>query len=415
MKAKHFFLLLVVIMLAGCEFNPTLSVKPTATPSLSPSPTSPATIAASNTPTILPEARLKIQCLDILPFLQPGLEASGILVLDSETSPSTYLKDMTSGITTEMFSARSFLVDATISPDRKWIAYERISPYQGTLIIANAKGQTEKIIDLEDLKLIGWLNNEQLVLRMPAYIPTSTANPVVGNENKFVYPTLLILNPFTGEQRTLEPNFPDLRSPEWLPNWGDWNGLVYDPSLTHAVYPSNRGLTLRDLDNGRTTSFPDFDWTEAFPQWSPDGSRFAFANNVIGAKMSSEIFTIDLDGQVRQLSNLNAYYAGGYISPAFSWSPDGSYIAFWLKVETLDFSLSVLDTATGEVVNYCVGGPFNIAVDTLPLWAPDGTQIVLENYVPGGTSRVVLVDIVHGVAAQIGEGLKPVGWLVETP
>jgi Tol biopolymer transport system component len=224
------------------------------------------------------------------------------------------------------------------------------------------------------------------------------------------------MNPFTGEQQTLTPDFPDLRTPpEWLPNWGDWNGLVYDPSLAHAVYPSAGGLTLRDLASGQTISFPDFDWTEAFPQWSPDGTRFAFANNIFGERMSSEIFAIGLDGQVRQLSNLSSYYARGYIYPALDWSPDGSHISFWLRAQDLGFSLAVLDTATGEVINYCLSGPSTIDNAILPLWSPDGTQIVVENYVSLDTSRVVLVDIVRGVAAQIGENLKPLGWMVENP
>jgi len=37
---------------------------------------------------------------------------------------------------------------------------------------------------------------------------------------------------------------------------------------------------------------------------------------------------------------------------AFSWSHDGRYVAFWLKLPT-SYTLTVLDTQTEKMVDYC--------------------------------------------------------------
>ncbi len=47
-----------------------------------------------------------------------------------------------------------------------------------------------------------------------------------------------------------------------------------------------------------------------------------------------------------------------------------------------------------------------------PLWSPDGRQIMVENSAADGSSRVLLVDLASGVAAEIAEEVRPEGWMV---
>jgi hypothetical protein len=74
------------------------------------------------------------------------------------------------------------------------------------------------------------------VLRVPVYIPTSAANPVLGMGDTTQFAPLLILNPFTDERHTLEPDFPDLFFIGKIPFWGGWYGLVYSQNLEYVVY-----------------------------------------------------------------------------------------------------------------------------------------------------------------------------------
>ncbi len=73
---------------------------------------------------------------------------------------------------------------------------------------------------------------------------------------------------------------------------------------------------------------PD-DLHAAFPDWSPDGSRIVFANNVCPTCDLSDIYTINPGGNhLQQLT----HDLGNNLQPR--WSPDGSMIVF---TNTSDF------------------------------------------------------------------------------
>ena len=47
-----------------------------------------------------------------------------------------------------------------------------------------------------------------------------------------------------------------------------------------------------------------------------------------------------------------------------------------------------------------------------PIWSPDSQQFLVVDWYEKEHSRVVLVDIAQGFAAQIAEDMEPLGWMV---
>ena len=422
MKTELLFFSLTIV-LAGCTLG--LPVTGTSVPAytFSPSPfgTYTPTVSPLRTPSILPDARVEVQCLDILPTLPANLKSDGILVLDVEYSTDTLLMELATGNTNKLSQAEEYFSEFYISPGHDWMAYIdwKNPPSDNIWYVANLEGPVYTIVPDSYLwKLIGWLNDEQLVVRLDVYLPTYEPGSMPSLDMTEV-PTLLILNPFTGERQVLEPDIPDLVP--WggkIPYWYGWSGLVYDPTLRYAAYLGENGLTLRDLENAHTIASVLLD-IYSRPYWSPDGERFAVADSLNYDRSAYEIFTMDLNGDLLQLSNLSAYHLSNYVS-GLTWSPDGRYLAFWLsswdEEEKPVFypppSLAVLDTADGKIINYCVQGDWNEF--GTPIWSPDGSQIVIV-VDPKSDSvdndYVVLINLELGLAAQIAENMIPVGWL----
>jgi dipeptidyl aminopeptidase/acylaminoacyl peptidase len=95
------------------------------------------------------------------------------------------------------------------------------------------------------------------------------------------------------------------------------------------------------------------------PEWSPDGSRFAFSNG-------GDLFVVNADGT--GLVNLTGAESGNARHP--SWSPDGSRIAYAILNEVKAIPSS------GGASTTIVGGLREVWEVS---WSPDGTQIAFVN------------------------------------
>ena len=104
-------------------------------------------------------------------------------------------------------------------------------------------------------------------------------------------------------------------------------------SSQYAIWPRSASRTR----SGNLASVP-----------APYASRLVVEGVVIGHP-TSELYLVSRDGQVKQLTHLNAYNEDGRLVNN-SWSPDGRYIAAWLDTPSLrkeqEAELVIVDTET---------------------------------------------------------------------
>jgi Tol biopolymer transport system component len=147
-----------------------------------------------------------------------------------------------------------------------------------------------------------------------------------------------------------------------------------------GIYVMNRdgaGLT-------RLTDLPEPGWQRDWGQptrdgftWSPDGTRIAFTSPVgtdgPGGSKSSSLYVVDTsDGRLTKLTGPNA--TGGAFPP-IAWSPDGSRIAFARSRGPLRSSTNSLVVMNADGTDEALLVQVELA-DLGPLaWSPDGSRI----------------------------------------
>jgi hypothetical protein len=419
------------------QIEPTSSVTGVPTQLLEPTPSA-SLPTESKVPIYPPETQTKSQCLDVGSTPIHDIGSSGVLVLENRTfldeghyKPGTFHLDMQSGQMTEITLTSENQVGHVISPNRELVAYELVT-YNSTgkivkdeLVVADAKDQPLSVMPWEDEWIVmpAWLDNQRLVINFSGPNPEESAGDKPA--------TLLVLNPFSGERQILKPDFPRILNTRStlsaiLPFWDGWSGVIYDPTLTRAIYPrfigdneemytyaiwdpSQRQLvaTLEDVF-ARFSLGTDF----PMPKWSPDGSRFVLQGFIpTQDSVKMELYEVSRDGQTRQLTQLSPV---AYVwESSYSWSPNGQHIAMFLEpplgAAYEKDRVAVLDMTTLNITDYCVNIAFS--GDGYPIWSPDGHQFVVTDWHEKDHRRVILVDIEKNVATQIAEDMEPVGWM----
>ncbi len=444
---------LLLILMPGCyrveRALPSATFAPTrrATSTLFPSPTASTTptVTATATPTLPPEARLRHRCLEVAPTMPPDAGSSGIVVLTGSFSSvtGTFLLDMETGQSAQIAKPDENLGRFATSLDRNLVAYT--SAILGTerkiikveLVIANADGERLKVIPWEKkwMGILGWTVDGRLLL---AY-----DEPVLdASGEKQALVSYLVLDPFHDTQQLLSPEYPRLWRPHSfyiIPSWDRWYGVVYDPTLRYAVYPriidGNEEMytyALWDVSKRRQIAtlediFASYIYYHLYPMpvWSPDGSQFVFVGRVLEDIQDQypkiEMYLVKRDGQVEQLTHLTPILS--IQDSNFSWAPDGRHIAMFINsfvgsAYENKARVATLDLVSRDITDYCFtvtykGEGYGLgALPPPPIWSPDGTQFLVVDWYEKEHQRVILVDIVHGYAAQIAQDMEPVGWMV---
>ena len=146
----------------------------------------------------------------------------------------------------------------------------------------------------------------------------------------------------------------------------------------HEVYVMNPDGT----DETNLTNNPAIDMT---PEWSPDGTRIAFASDRDGFPVLLDIFVMNADGTspINLTNSTNTDLAP-------SWSPDGTKIAFHTFRDAgigLQSEIYVMDADGSNQVNLTQ----NAAIDVFPKWSPDGTKIAFMRQVPFSSDAEIFV------------------------
>lgn len=141
------------------------------------------------------------------------------------------------------------------------------------------------------------------------------------------------------------------RSPTWSPN-GRQIAFVRAAGRFNSLFVVNAdGTGLRQVTN---------DITVDDPEWSPDGTKFAFSDG------GRDIYVMNVDGSGRR--NLTANEVSNAGDP--SWSPDGSRIAYAV------LNAVRVVSAAGGATSQLVGGLREVWEVS---WSPDGNQIAFVN------------------------------------
>jgi dipeptidyl aminopeptidase/acylaminoacyl peptidase len=148
----------------------------------------------------------------------------------------------------------------------------------------------------------------------------------------------------------------------------------WSPDGQKIAFASERGFDFGEIyvmnadGSGiqRLTNHPALDW---YPSWSPNGERIAFLSHRDG---NNEIYTVNVDGSgIQRLTNSTRNSTKEF-RPA--WSPDGERIAFTSDRDGNNeiYIVNVDGSGIQRLTN-------NPAVDECPSWSPDSERIAFTS------------------------------------
>lgn len=418
---RAYYVLLVFIFLVitavACNSGKREPIESTLNDNSSPTQT-PTSQPVLNTPEQVGDYRKLIQnCIPIQSSVPSSIFLSGYLLVDFSLPSQSGNHDIyainINGSEKKFFinndNPLNYLPSSfALSPDNKWYIYFRNDESgKVVLYLASAETTDQKAAywDGEWGGHVAWLNNSQVIISM------------LSDRNFTV-----VLNPFTGEWKKLEPLFPsglNFTFPYYY----------YNSTLTQAVYVSGDHYILWDSSTNTdiATKLTYAPFIE--PKWSPDGNFVAMIleySNIKPFILQDKLAILDQKGDETNLTNFLADYKENttFQIGTFRWSPDSRYIAFSLRTgvalneDPSPSSLIVADLFTKKIYDYC----FPINVYSSINWSPDSRKLIVEAYNPDLYSnspaiisvkknRAILIDITNNWGAYIGDGFTPIGWI----
>ena len=391
-------------------FEPQITITTTGTPSptLTPSPTR--------------TDWLKTQCLGIENLQPPaGAVVEGILFAENDNLQKLLLDLSPDNPRLTPYQPQGNPWEYAVSLDGRWLAYWEFrrepngAPNTQWIVIIDSTGQEyTSYMDDHFHGIVRWLDNEWILVKYGA-----PADPWG------LFVPLAALNPFTGENRVLSLDLQDVFNLNMMYRWLRQTVIVYDSSLSRLVYPRIEGeIALVNADTEELiTLLTDVSLSASVPVWSPNGENFAIANVTTWEKdawgnnyqpMIFDLYIVSRDGVVTQMTDFSEYFSQTDIL-AYSWSPNGRYIAFAMTGWRGDAVLptwALLDTETHEVTNYCLQPYFYSDTARPPIWSPNGDKFVVEVDDPeDDDKKLILIDIFEGYAYQIAENITVYGWM----
>ncbi|MGI9667121.1 MAG: Ig-like domain-containing protein [Acidimicrobiia bacterium] len=357
----------------------------------------------------------------------PSVSANGLLVAYTDTSSSDFLiytVPTAGGAKTQVTTGGSDF-DPAISPDGTWIAFRRIVSYTSTQTTNNAVPSATEITETDVTplaSLVGLtINNtttgeSATITGFSATTITTTAitddwnaddEYTIDHQQDRIYK---IMANGTGEVALSTAGEDDYYS-DYAPDWS--------PDGTKIAFATKRNgaddvYVMDAADGGSPTNLTETELNVAWdPSWSPDGSKIAYssANNGAGGDSAENIWTMNADGSGRAIV-LSSGNSAKDEHP--TWSPDGTTIAFErlagvdVTVQTVPAgggSATLLAAATAQSPDWqaTVGGVNDTGYNvdegaTLVVAEGPGvlTNDLFPDSSPGTRSAVKVTDPAHG-------------------
>lgn len=391
----------------------------TVTRSIQASPTD-AIVTATTSPipsaTVTPSATVEPDfpegCINLTETtLDTGILNGLFVVYDSDNSSSHFLDPKSNQLldietrTQVSWDAPATNVSTTkVSPNKKFIQAYLTGKNYDILRTVDEIIKTYDTQGQEDWNRGRWLDNERMFFQYWEYPHGDT---------------IVIYNPFTGEQKNIQLDLPNPYIVNESLGKVAWVKADIDPTLKRVLYnDKDERLVLWDLDiQKEIASLPSpMDVTDG--TWSPDGKEFAIPSpSTIGAPQ--EMFITNMDGAVKT-TGFNQKYLFANIDIRPSWSPNGQYIAFWLKISNVENPdpdnlrqwLAITDTTTFDTQIYCLSPNKPPTSGGSIVWSPDSTQVIFATDVLSDEIKTVLVDLTHLTQATLDtHGLRVSSWM----
>lgn len=399
---------LLLLFIVGCVS----SLRPTSSPSTALTPSPVLTPTATNVPVISstpPPTATNLtanwetsrNCVNEYATQPEGIKLEGVVALRSLSGTVLALElsllDLKDGASKNIDTSNQPADDVDVSPDRHTLAYTWFNntTSQWELVLVGSAGSLRKVAwsSDEEFGFQGWLNDYQLVI-------VQDSEYIVIDSNQ-------------DSQLSFSPNdFPDfnLYSSDFF--------VTFDPFLSRAIYRDGQTNVLDLKTNAVIAQIKDGYDRTPIVDWRPSAEQAAVVaslpleQNTNG--LPDEIFIVENDGEVRQLTHLYDTFGRILTIDSLSWSPDGKKIAFWLYDGQGNDTLMVADYVTGDAINYCVLNVtqthFPIGLSA-PIWSPNGKYLLVESRYAIDKNKLLVVDISNKIAFPIAENANPVGWM----
>jgi dipeptidyl aminopeptidase/acylaminoacyl peptidase len=294
-----------------------------------------------------------------------------------------------------------------VSPNNKFIQVNLWSKNDAIVRTIDEILNTYSIQGQEDWNRGRWLDNEHMVFQHWLDAPNGSY-------------TVVIFNPFTGEQKNIRIDLPNPYMEEDIGGKLTWVKADIEPSLKRVLYnDKDERLVLWDLDTKKEIASLPFttDLTEG--TWSPDGKEFSIPSPS-STSSANELFAINVNGTVNKLTNFNQKYPFATVDGWPSWSPDGNHIAYWLKTsnvtnaapETLRQWLAITNTTTLDTQIYCLSPNIPSTEGWGIIWGPDNSKLIVDTDVSSEDVKSILVDLTHLTQTTLDtHGLTVSGWM----